>query len=114
MRRINWMLVIIIIIALIAFIINFSQPYQIDILNLHLKTPAVNNNPAFKFVNLNHEIDFKRGLDLQGGTSVTLKADMKDIPPSERDDALNSAKEVIERRINFFGVAEPVIQTSKV
>jgi preprotein translocase subunit SecD len=114
MRRINWMLVIIIVIALVAFVINFSQPYQIDLLSLHLKTPAVNNNPVFKVVNLNHEIDFKRGLDLQGGTSVTLRADMKDIPASERDDALNSAKAVIERRINFFGVAEPVIQTSKI
>jgi preprotein translocase subunit SecD len=114
MRRINWMLVIIFLIAVVSLLINFSQPYKLDVLSLHLNTPALNNNPVFKAVNLNHELDFKRGLDLQGGTSVTLRADMKDIQPAERDDALNSAKEVIERRINFFGVAEPVIQTSKI
>lgn len=114
MKRINWMFILVLVIGLIALIINLAQPYKIDILGLHVNTPAINNNPVFKFVNLNHEIPFRRGLDLEGGTSVTLKADMKDIASSERENALNSAKEVIERRINFFGVAEPVIQTSKV
>lgn len=56
---------------------------------------------------------FRRGLDLEGGTSITLKANMKDIPQPRRDAALESAKTVIERRINFFGVSEPVVQTSK-
>lgn len=62
---------------------------------------------------LNRDFSFRRGLDLEGGTSITLKADMKGIPPPQRDNALESAKTVIERRINFFGVSEPVIQTSK-
>lgn len=57
---------------------------------------------------------FKKGLDLSGGTSVTLRADMHGIPQDKRADALNSAKTVIERRTNLFGVSEPVIQTSNV
>lgn len=57
---------------------------------------------------------FKKGLDLEGGTSVTLRADMKGVPSNQRDDAVSSAKSVIERRINYFGVSEPVVQTAKV
>jgi preprotein translocase subunit SecD len=56
----------------------------------------------------------KKGLDLEGGTSVTLRADMKGVQKSQRDDALSSARSVIERRINYFGVSEPVVQTAKV
>lgn len=62
---------------------------------------------------LNRNFSFRKGLDLEGGTSITLKADMKGVAPPQRDNALESAKTVIERRINFFGVSEPVIQTSK-
>lgn len=52
------------------------------------------------------------GLDLSGGTQVILNADMKEIPPESRSSALESAKQVIERRVNFFGVSEPIVQTS--
>lgn len=60
-------------------------------------------NPSFTF-----------GLDLQGGTSITLEAQMKDIAGKDRKDALESAKTVIERRVNLLGVSEPIIQTAKV
>nr|MBA3724532.1 protein translocase subunit SecD [Candidatus Levybacteria bacterium] len=59
------------------------------------------------------DLSLRKGLDLQGGTSITLQANMKDVAENQRDAALNSAKEVIERRINFLGVSEPVVQTSK-
>jgi preprotein translocase subunit SecD len=57
---------------------------------------------------------FKRGLDLAGGMRLVLKADMDKINPNDRDAALESAREVIERRINFLGVSEPYIVPSKV
>lgn len=63
--------------------------------------------PIFK------NLQFRKGLDLAGGTSITLRADMKNIPLDQRDTALDSAKSVIERRINVFGVSEPIIQTAK-
>lgn len=59
------------------------------------------------------KLHFRKGLDLEGGTSITLKADMKGILPDERDNALESAKTVIENRTNALGVSEPVIQTAK-
>ncbi len=42
-----------------------------------------------------------------------MRADMKTIPSTQRDNALESAKTVIERRVNFYGVSEPVVQTAK-
>lgn len=53
------------------------------------------------------------GLDLSGGTHIVLNADMTGIPPAARNDALESSRQVIDRRVNFFGVAEPVVQTAK-
>lgn len=64
--------------------------------------------------NFQKDISFRKGLDLAGGTSVTLQAQMKDIPEAQREDALDSAKTVIENRVNLFGVSEPVVQTAKV
>jgi preprotein translocase subunit SecD len=52
------------------------------------------------------------GLDLQGGTHLVYEGDLKDIPQDARVDAMNSARNVIERRVNSFGVSEPVVQLS--
>jgi SecD/SecF fusion protein len=54
------------------------------------------------------ESSLKLGLDLQGGLRVVLQAD--DSNP-ERED-MDAARNVIENRVNEFGVAEPLIQTS--
>jgi preprotein translocase subunit SecD len=53
---------------------------------------------------------FKLGLDLNGGTHLVYKADVSKIDPKEVKDSMNTLKEVIERRINVFGVSEPLIQ----
>jgi preprotein translocase subunit SecD len=50
------------------------------------------------------------GLDLKGGTRLVLEPDLTNSPNINIDDALNSASNIIERRINEFGVAESEIQ----
>lgn len=50
------------------------------------------------------------GLDLQGGTQLTYEADMSGVPPADQANALDGVRAVIERRVNAFGVAEPLIQ----
>jgi len=57
---------------------------------------------------------FQEGLDLAGGTSVTLRADMKGIPQDQRSSAADAARLVLIRRVNLFGVKEPTIQTAQV
>lgn len=56
---------------------------------------------------------FKLGLDLNGGSHLVYQADVKDIPPNEVSDAMETLRTVINARINAFGVAEPIIQTEK-
>jgi len=53
------------------------------------------------------------GLDLQGGTHLVYQADLSQVDPKQYADSLEGVRDVIERRINAFGVAEPVVQTSK-
>jgi len=54
------------------------------------------------------------GLDLKGGSHLVYQADVSQVPTTERASALDGVRDVIERRVNFFGVSEPVVQTSKV
>ncbi|EKE16076.1 MAG: Protein-export membrane protein secD, accessory membrane protein, partial [uncultured bacterium] len=53
------------------------------------------------------------GLDLRGGVQLKYKADTEDIESGKVDEALQAAQDVIERRVNAFGVGEPLVQTAK-
>ncbi len=59
----------------------------------------------------NHK--FKLGLDLSGGTHLVYKADTSAVASADIAGAMQSLKEVIERRINIFGVSEPIIQVEQ-
>lgn len=54
----------------------------------------------------------KLGLDLAGGTSLVYKADTSDIT-TDKQGALNSLRDVIDKRVNLFGVAEPLVQLER-
>lgn len=56
---------------------------------------------------------FKLGLDLNGGTHLVYQADVSKVSSGDVDGSMESLKQVIESRINAFGVAEPIIQTEK-
>ncbi len=58
--------------------------------------------------NTSGEGTLKLGLDLQGGLRVVLQSDVEDPLPED----LETARNIIENRVNEFGVAEPLIQTS--
>ena len=64
-------------------------------------------------LNIKKEFTTKLGLDLRGGSNLIFEADISKVKKEDLNDALNSARDVIERRINFFGVTEPQIQTVK-
>ncbi|MGB4076441.1 MAG: protein translocase subunit SecD [Minisyncoccia bacterium] len=54
----------------------------------------------------------KLGLDLAGGTELIYTADTSGVT-SDKEGALRSLREVIEKRVNVFGVAEPLVQLEK-
>lgn len=87
----------------------------LTLLSIFINLPKIGNfnpNIVFQKLKIQKELTFRKGLDLEGGTSLVLRADMKDIKSSQRASALDSAKLVIEKRVNIFGVSEPIIQTS--
>lgn len=118
MRRSSGLLTLVIIaVTVLAFLINMPNsvtlPFSVPILNTQ-EVKLVNLNTFLAPIGLSRDYSFRKGLDLEGGSSITLRADMSDIPVAQREDALESAKQVIERRINFFGVTEPLVQTASV
>lgn len=66
-----------------------------------------------KFQVLSSKFPFRLGLDIQGGTHLLYRADVSGIPGSERPDAMDALRDVIERRVNLFGVAEPLVQVER-
>lgn len=70
-------------------------------------------HPKFITNVIKRDLEPKLGLDLAGGVELTMSADMSNIDFASRDDALESAKNIVENRINAYGVSEPVIQTGK-
>ncbi len=53
---------------------------------------------------------FKLGLDLAGGTRLTYLADISLVVDQDMDSAMSGLRDVIERRVNLFGVSEPVVE----
>lgn len=56
---------------------------------------------------------FKLGLDLNGGTHLVYQADISDTPLADVNGAMNSLRNTIERRVNAFGVGEPLVQVEE-
>lgn len=53
---------------------------------------------------------FKLGLDLAGGSHLVYEADVSKVDPAEVRELMGVLREVIEKRVNAFGVSEPVVQ----
>ncbi len=110
-------LIFIILLVIGAIIIDLPKnfPLKINLFGYKLETQI--SSPTLdlslgKF-SFKRDLNIKKGLDLQGGTHLVLQGDMSQIAPEDKDKALESAREVIARRIDLYGVSEPTIQTSK-
>ena len=122
MKNLKLFIGILFIVAIILFFIDI--PFSIKFSGAKLKVPIINKTLNLNFdsskININlgffkiqKDLNYRLGLDLQGGTRLIYQVDMKEIPETERDNAFESARSVIDRRINFFGVTEPNIQSIK-
>ena len=54
---------------------------------------------------------YKFGLDIAGGTQLIYQADTSGVDANEILDSMSALRDVIEKRTNLFGVAEPLVQT---
>lgn len=102
-------------VAVCLLIVLPRIPIKAD--NQWLKVDSFIGGYNFSFFNGRYNLDlreFKRGLDLNGGVKIVLRAELDDISPEDRESAVKSAVEVIERRVNLLGVTEPYVASSKV
>ena len=61
----------------------------------------------------NERFHFKLGLDLAGGTHLVYRADTSALPDEDIEDSMEALRSVIERRVNLFGVSEPIVQVEE-
>ncbi len=54
---------------------------------------------------------FKLGLDLSGGTQLVYRADLSAIKSTDVTGSMEALRDTIERRVNLFGVSEPIVQS---
>lgn len=57
--------------------------------------------------------DFKLGLDLAGGTHLVYKADISKLASADVSSSMEALRDVIEKRVNIFGVSEPLVQVEQ-
>ena len=56
---------------------------------------------------------YKFGLDIVGGSQLIYEVDMSEIESADRESVVGGLRDVIERRVNLFGVSEPRVVTSR-
>lgn len=107
-----------VLLLIITVVINFPENLPINVHQGPINIDTTIHRPPLQFnlgpLQIRRDTTIKQGLDLQGGTEVVLRLDMTDISEGSRDSAWKSAEEVIRRRVDLFGVAEPLIQRLKV
>lgn len=103
--KVWWLIILILAITVLAGFLDYPNYYDKGV-NWLKKTTGI-SLPQF------YNLPFRLGLDLQGGTHLIYEANTSAIPTKDRDAALDGVRDVIERRVNAFGVAEPVVQTTK-
>lgn len=105
---------LILFITTLAVVVDLPEnvPLRFSLGPLKVNRIVVPPRITLPFLGLDRQLKTHLGLDLLGGTQLVLEADMKELATSDRETALESVREIVERRVNFFGVAEPVVQTA--
>lgn len=90
--------------------------YRLGAIGILLLSVAVGwfvyaSQPQLAGENSLSRFSFQLGLDLSGGTHLLYRADTSSIPPEEVEESMAALRDVIERRVNLFGVSEPIVQT---
>lgn len=65
---------------------------------------------GYQVLHFFHVPAFHLGLDLLGGSHLVYKADLSSNKDQTSADAMAGVRDVVERRVNAFGVAEPLVQ----
>jgi len=115
-RRLFWLIIAL---TLLAIFIDLPRSFRLklEVPKTNIKIDREISRPALDFkigkLRFYRDLEVKKGIDLAGGTHLLFVADMSRVKEEDRSSALEAVKNNIERRINLFGVSEPLVQTSK-
>jgi len=100
MQQKHYIFIGVIILAIVAGIFSYPNFYNngINFLNSKIGWTL----PQFP------EKPYVLGLDLQGGVQLVYQADLSQA--TDKSGSMSVLRDVIERRVNMFGVSEPVVQ----
>ncbi len=113
MSRTAWIVLAIFLLAAFAGFVDYPKAWNksVDWLNSQKNKTALKMLPNVpQFFNK----PFRLGLDLQGGTHLVYEADLTNIEKNKYNDSMQGVRDVIERRVNLFGVTEPLVQVDTV
>jgi preprotein translocase subunit SecD len=109
---------LIIVLTIVASIIALPKQLPINFALFNQQFSYTLGSPVIDFnlfgKNYFKEFELKKGLDIQGGIQIVLEADMSQIAPEDQAEAIASAQEIILRRVDMYGLAEPTVKTSVV
>ena len=70
--------------------------------------------PISPFKNFSEDFrPWRLGLDLVGGSHLIYEVDMSQVDSSDKETVMAGLRDVIERRVNLFGVSEPQVFSAK-
>ncbi len=95
-KKIISILIVLILGSAVAFFVFKSEP--------KLNSNFQNESSFFK------NSPFRLGLDLSGGSHLIYKADVSAVKAGDVTVSMDALRDVIERRVNLFGVSEPIVQ----
>ena len=112
-RRLLWLVAVI---TVLSIWMVLPEKFEVTIPFLQnskrtVGSPDININ--FGPLKIKRKFTTRLGLDLSGGTHLVMEADMSKIAEKDRKSAFDSAKNIVETRINMYGLTEPVVQESK-
>jgi protein-export membrane protein SecD len=112
--RIFWIVLAIILLAFFAAFFDYPRAWDKGVDWLNAKKNQVSSLKGLPNLPQFFKVPFRLGLDLLGGTHLVYEADLSQISATNINDAMQGVRDVIERRVNAFGIAEPVVQIDTV
>jgi len=113
-KRIGRRLLLIIVLALGALMISLpgELPIKFELGGMKVDQTLRRRNIDFELagVRVRRSLDLRLGLDLVGGSRLVFEADTSGLSAEQREAAMGSLEEVMERRVNLFGISEPNVQ----
>lgn len=64
-------------------------------------------------IKIQKKFSISLGLDLAGGSHLVFEANLDEIKGTDKELALEGVRNIIERRVNYFGISEAQVQTAK-